>query len=138
MNKKRNKRLVSICIVILVIILGGVITMNLFNQEEVNKEHREQEAVAEYCVNHITLVDKRPIREIEFVEVQKDKKTGFLWFSTIINGKYRISFSQNESSKEIDANGYYDYELSFNDKSNNSTLNNIKITYVKETKNDKR
>ncbi|HEL1276088.1 TPA: hypothetical protein TVR16_001573 [Streptococcus equi subsp. zooepidemicus] len=83
MNKKRNKRLVSICIVILVIILGGVITMNLFSKEEVNKKHREQEAVAEYCVNHITLVDKRPIREIEFVEVQKDKKQVFYGFQRL-------------------------------------------------------
>ncbi|QTC12966.1 Uncharacterised protein [Streptococcus equi subsp. zooepidemicus] len=57
--------------------------MNLFSKEEVNKEHREQEAVAEYCVNHITLVDKRPIREIEFVEVQKDKKQVFYGFQRL-------------------------------------------------------
>ena|SRR3712207_5979705 len=132
MNKKRNKRLVSICIVILVIILGGVITMNLFNQEEVNKEHREQERMVKYIVSHYD-----GIKKVEFCSFNKNRKTGAIESDAKINDKIFVYFTVWENDNDITMSEFSSRnngnQLHKNiKKGTDIDISGIKVTYWKE------
>ncbi|HEK9152080.1 TPA: hypothetical protein SUC35_001952, partial [Streptococcus equi subsp. equi] len=51
MKKQQSKRRKLIGIVALITILGGILTMNWFNDEKLNRERREQERAAIYLSN---------------------------------------------------------------------------------------
>ncbi|HEL0852350.1 TPA: hypothetical protein TU282_002070, partial [Streptococcus equi subsp. equi] len=51
MKKQQSKRRKLIGIVALITILGGILTMNWFNDEKLNRERREQERAAIYFSN---------------------------------------------------------------------------------------
>ncbi|GMX69433.1 TPA: hypothetical protein TU642_001954 [Streptococcus equi subsp. equi] len=86
MKKQQSKRRKLIGIVALITILGGILTMNWFNDEKLNRERREQERAAIYFSNTYENIHK-----IKIIGIDKNLKTGSMNKATIVNSKYYIS-----------------------------------------------
>ncbi|CAW95017.1 hypothetical protein [Streptococcus equi] len=86
MKKQQSKRRKLIGIVALITILGGILTMNWFNDEKLNRERREQERAAIYLSNTYENIHK-----IKIIGIDKNLKTGSMNIATIVNSKYYIS-----------------------------------------------
>ncbi|WP_165627345.1 hypothetical protein, partial [Streptococcus equi] len=87
---KNYWKLVSIAA--LIIILGGILTMNWFNGEELKKKkyRQEQDRVVKYIGEHIELGNGKPITKIEFIEFQQNLSTGTWTITATVNNKYNI------------------------------------------------
>ncbi|HEL1433672.1 TPA: hypothetical protein TVW96_001917, partial [Streptococcus equi subsp. equi] len=104
---KNYWKLVSIAA--LIIILGGILTMNWLNGEELKKKkyRQEQDRVVKYIGEHIELCNGQPITKIEFIEFQLETATTGTWsITTIVNEKYLIHFSEDRLGEEIRTSYY--------------------------------
>ncbi|HEL0612890.1 TPA: hypothetical protein TUU92_001892, partial [Streptococcus equi subsp. zooepidemicus] len=109
MKKQQSKRRKLIGIVALIIILGGILTMNWLNDERIKKEkyRQEQDRVGKYIGEHIELGNGKPITKIEFIEFQLETATTGTWSITaIVNEKYLIHFSEDRLGEEIRTSYY--------------------------------
>nr|WP_205009598.1 hypothetical protein [Streptococcus loxodontisalivarius] len=103
-------------------------------KEENTKYKLEQDRIANYLIEHIELVDGESIKEIEFVEFQKNNMTGTWRITATINEKYDISFSEDSLGGEIETANYSpkEFEESYEKLSNDYSIKDIEIEYFKE------
>ncbi|HEL1158567.1 TPA: hypothetical protein TVK18_001947, partial [Streptococcus equi subsp. zooepidemicus] len=104
MKKQLNKRRKLIGIVTLITILGGILTMNWLNGEELKKKkyRQEQDRVVKYIGEHIELGNGQPITKIEFIEFQQNLSTGTWTITATVNDKYSIVFGEDYLGGEIE------------------------------------
>ncbi|MCD3429556.1 hypothetical protein KUF87_06205 [Streptococcus equi subsp. zooepidemicus] len=132
MKKQQNKRRKLIGIVALIAILGGVITMNWLNDERLKKEkyRQEQDRVINYLVEHYELANGDDIKTIEVTEFQQIKIVDFWSITTKVNGKYKISFTEDQLGEEITASNYSPKEFKVQeDTDNKQNLSDIELIY---------
>ncbi|HEL0008605.1 TPA: hypothetical protein TUM56_001953 [Streptococcus equi subsp. zooepidemicus] len=136
MKKQLNKRQKLIGIVTLITILGGILTMNWLNGEELKKKkyRQEQDRVVKYIGEHIELGNGQPITKIEFIEFQQNLSTGTWTITATVNDKYSIVFGEDYLGGEIET-AYYTYkEFKYSDeKINNSNKDKVELIYYKES-----
>ncbi|HEK9990866.1 TPA: hypothetical protein TVS21_000107 [Streptococcus equi subsp. zooepidemicus] len=136
MKKQQSKRRKLIGIVTLITILGGILTMNWLNGEELKKKEyrQEQDRVVKYIGEHIELGNGKPITKIEFIEFQQNLSTGTWTITATVNNKYNIVFGEDYLGGEIET-AYYTYkEFKYSDeKLNNSNKDKVEIIYYKES-----
>ncbi|MDI5916679.1 hypothetical protein [Streptococcus equi] len=136
MKKQQNKRRKLIGIVTLITILGGILTMNWLNGEELKKKkyRQEQDRVVKYIGEHIELGNGQPITKIEFIEFQQNLSTGTWTITATVNDKYSIVFGEDYLGGEIET-AYYTYkEFKYSDeKINNSNKDKVELIYYKES-----
>ncbi|HEK9982922.1 TPA: hypothetical protein TUW76_001849 [Streptococcus equi subsp. zooepidemicus] len=136
MKKQLNKRRKLIGIVTLITILGGILTMNWLNGEELKKKkyRQEQDRVVKYIGEHIELGNGQPITKIEFIEFQQNLSTGTWTITATVNDKYSIVFGEDYLGGEIET-AYYTYkEFKYSDeKINNSNKDKVELIYYKES-----
>ncbi|HEL1196718.1 TPA: hypothetical protein TVL25_001946 [Streptococcus equi subsp. zooepidemicus] len=127
-----NKRRKLIGIVALIAILGGVITMNWLNDERLKKEkyRQEQDRVINYLVEHYELANGDDIKTIEVTEFQQIKIVDFWSITTKVNGKYKISFTEDQLGEEIMTSNYSPKEFKVQeDTDNKQNLSDIELIY---------
>ncbi|AIA68728.1 membrane protein [Streptococcus equi subsp. zooepidemicus Sz35] len=132
MKKQQNKRRKLIGIVALIAILGGVITMNWLNDERLKKEkyRQEQDRVINYLVEHYELANGDDIKTIEVTEFQQIKIVDFWSITTKVNGKYKISFTEDQLGEEITTSNYSPKEFKVQeDTDNKQNLSDIELIY---------
>ncbi|HEL0025282.1 TPA: hypothetical protein TUY17_000089 [Streptococcus equi subsp. zooepidemicus] len=132
MKKQQNKRRKLIGIVALIAILGGVITMNWLNDEKLKKEkyRQEQDRVINYLVEHYELANGDDIKTIEVTEFQQIKIVDFWSITTKVNGKYKISFTEDQLGEEITTSNYSPKEFKVQeDTDNKQNLSDIELIY---------
>ncbi|HEL0675386.1 TPA: hypothetical protein TUW65_001923 [Streptococcus equi subsp. zooepidemicus] len=136
MKKQLNKRRKLIGIVTLITILGGILTMNWLNGEQLKKKkyRQEQDRVVKYIGEHIELGNGQPITKIEFIEFQQNLSTGTWTITATVNDKYSIVFGEDYLGGEIET-AYYTYkEFKYSDeKINNSNKDKVELIYYKES-----
>lgn len=132
MKKQQSKRRKLIGIVALIAILGGVITMNWLNDERLKKEkyRQEQDRVINYLVEHYELANGDDIKTIEVTEFQQIKIVDFWSITTKVNGKYKISFTEDQLGEEITTSNYSPKEFKVQeDTDNKQNLSAIELIY---------
>ncbi|MCD3376086.1 hypothetical protein [Streptococcus equi] len=132
MNKQQSKQRKLIGIVALIAILGGVITMNWLNDERLKKEkyRQEQDRVINYLVEHYELANGDDIKTIEVTEFQQIKIVDFWSITTKVNGKYKISFTEDQLGEEITTSNYSPKEFKVQeDTDNKQNLSDIELIY---------
>ncbi|NGL84486.1 hypothetical protein [Streptococcus equi] len=132
MKKQLNKRRKLIGIVALVAILGGVLTMNWLNDERLKKKkyRQEQDRVINYLVEHYELANGDDIKTIEVTEFQQIKIVDFWSITTKVNGKYKISFTEDQLGEEITTSNYSPKEFKVQeDTDNKQNLSDIELIY---------
>ncbi|ACG62968.1 TPA: hypothetical protein TUW76_000960 [Streptococcus equi subsp. zooepidemicus] len=132
---KNYWKLVSIAA--LIIILGGILTMNWLNDERLKKEkyRQEQDRVINYLVEHYELANGDDIKTIEVTEFQQIKIVGYWRITTKVNNKYKISFKENKIGGEIRSSNYSPQEFKRREKVNHSqNCINTKTMYYREEK----
>ncbi|HEK9992494.1 TPA: hypothetical protein TT567_001568 [Streptococcus equi subsp. zooepidemicus] len=132
MKKQQSKRRKLIGIVALIAILGGVITMNWLNDERLKKEkyRQEQDRVINYLVEHYELANGDDIKTIEVTEFQQIKIVDFWSITTKVNGKYKISFTEDQLGEEITTSNYSPKEFKVQeDTDNKQNLSDIELIY---------
>ncbi|HEL0793448.1 hypothetical protein KUG02_09240 [Streptococcus equi subsp. zooepidemicus] len=132
MKKQQNKRRKLIGIVALIAILGGVIKMNWLNDERLKKEkyRQEQDRVINYLVEHYELANGDDIKTIEVTEFQQIKIVDFWSITTKVNGKYKISFTEDQLGEEITTSNYSPKEFKVQeDTDNKQNLSDIELIY---------
>src|SRR3712207_29737 len=135
MNKRQNKRRKLIGIVALITILGGILTMNWLNDEELKKKkyRQEQDRVVKYIGEHIELGNGQPITKIEFIEFQLETATTGTWSITaIVNEKYLIHFSEDRLGEEIRTSYYSPKEFKQYSEKMRNNMTNVETIYYEE------
>ncbi|MDI5916674.1 hypothetical protein [Streptococcus equi] len=135
MKKQQNKRRKLIGIVSLITILGGILTMNWLNGEELKKEkyRQEQDRVVKYIGEHIELGNGQPITKIEFIEFQLETATTGTWSITaIVNEKYLIHFSEDRLGEEIRTSYYSPKEFKQYSEKMRNNMTNVETIYYEE------
>ncbi|HEL0641293.1 TPA: hypothetical protein TUV15_001880 [Streptococcus equi subsp. zooepidemicus] len=134
MKKQQNKRRKLIGIVTLITILGGVITMNWLNDEELKKKkyRQEQDRVMKYIGEHIELCNGQHIIKIECIEFQQNLSTGTWIITATVNDKYDISFAEDYLGGELITAVYNYNEFKFKQSGEQLTthdMDKIKVVY---------
>ena len=137
MNKRKKWGVIALVICI----IGGIVMFSLNHQKEKTLEEKmriEQERVALFVVNRVKLKTQNPIETIEFIEFRKNETTGTWRITLVINGVATISLSEDAFGDVIRTSGYYleDMSVDETDVPYTKTIDNIKIRYLGETKND--
>ncbi|HEL7960348.1 TPA: hypothetical protein TU822_002018 [Streptococcus equi subsp. equi] len=130
---KNYWKLVSIAA--LIIILGGILTMNWLNGEELKKKkyRQEQDRVVKYIGEHIELCNGQPITKIEFIEFQLETATTGTWsITTIVNEKYLIHFSEDRLGEEIRTSYYSPKEFKQYSEKMRNNMTNVETIYYEE------
>ncbi|HEL1314491.1 TPA: hypothetical protein TVS07_001825 [Streptococcus equi subsp. zooepidemicus] len=136
MKKQQSKRRKLIGIVILITILGGILTMNWLNGEELKKKkyRQEQDRVVKYIGEHIELGNGKPITKIEFIEFQQNLSTGTWTITATVNDKYDISFAEDYLRGELITAVYNYNEFKFKQSGEQLTthgIDKVKVVYYK-------
>ncbi|HEL0165569.1 TPA: hypothetical protein TUO09_001995 [Streptococcus equi subsp. zooepidemicus] len=136
MKKQQNKRRKLIGIVTLITILGGVITMNWLNDEELKKKkyRQEQDRVMKYIGEHIELCNGQHIIKIECIEFQQNLSTGTWIITATVNDKYDISFAEDYLRGELITAVYNYNEFKFKQSGEQLTthgIDKVKVVYYK-------
>ncbi|HEK9982928.1 TPA: hypothetical protein TT580_001703 [Streptococcus equi subsp. zooepidemicus] len=134
MKKQQNKRRKLIGIVTLITILGGVITMNWLNDEELKKKkyRQEQDRVMKYIGEHIELCNGQHIIKIECIEFQQNLSTGTWIITATVNDKYDISFAEDYLGGELITAVYNYNEFKFKQSGEQLTthgIDKVKVVY---------
>ncbi|WP_159334748.1 hypothetical protein [Streptococcus equi] len=134
MKKQQNKRRKLIGIVTLITILGGVITMNWLNDEELKKKkyRQEQDRVMKYIGEHIELCNGQHIIKIECIEFQQNLSTGTWIITATVNDKYDISFAEDYLRGELITAVYNYNEFKFKQSGEQLTthdMDKVKVVY---------
>ncbi|HEK9319340.1 TPA: hypothetical protein SU450_001445 [Streptococcus equi subsp. equi] len=119
----------------LIIILGGILTMNWLNGEELKKKkyRQEQDRVVKYIGEHIELCNGQPITKIEFIEFQLETATTGTWsITTIVNEKYLIHFSEDRLGEEIRTSYYSPKEFKQYSEKMRNNMTNVETIYYEE------
>ncbi|HEL0300327.1 TPA: hypothetical protein TUH97_000976 [Streptococcus equi subsp. zooepidemicus] len=135
MKKQQSKRRKLIGIVTLITILGGMLTMNWLNDEELKKKkyRQEQDRVVKYIGEHIELCNGQPITKIEFIEFQLETATTGTWSITaIVNEKYLIHFSEDRLGEEIRTSYYSPKEFKQYSEKMRNNMTNVETIYYEE------
>ena len=137
MNKRKKWGIIALVICI----IGGVIMFSLNHQKEKTLEEKmriEQDRMALFVVNRAKLKTQNPIETIEFIKFRKNETTGTWRITLVINGEATISLSEDAFGDVIRTSGYYleDMSVDETDVPYTKTIDNIKIRYLGETKND--
>ncbi|KED04573.1 membrane protein [Streptococcus equi subsp. zooepidemicus] len=135
MKKQQSKRRKLIGIVTLITILGGMLTMNWLNGEELKKKkyRQEQDRVVKYIGEHIELCNGQPITKIEFIEFQLETATTGTWSITaIVNEKYLIHFSEDRLGEEIRTSYYSPKEFKQYSEKMRNNMTNVETIYYEE------
>ncbi|WKF66192.1 hypothetical protein [Streptococcus equi] len=135
MKKQLNKRRKLIGVVTLLTILGGILTMNWLNGEELKKKkyRQEQDRVVKYIGEHIELGNGQPITKIEFIEFQLETATTGTWSITaIVNEKYLIHFSEDRLGEEIRTSYYSPKEFKQYSEKMRNNMTNVETIYYEE------
>ena len=128
-------------IALVICIIGGIVMFSLNHQKEKTLEEEmriEQDRVALFVVNRVKLKTQNPIETIEFIEFRKNETTGIWRITLVINGVATISLSEDAFGDVIRTSGYYleDMSVDETDVPYTKTIDNIKISYLGETKDD--
>ena len=137
MNKRKKWGIIALVICV----IGGIIMFSLNHQQEKTLEEKmriEQERVALFVVNRVKLKTQNPIETIEFIEFRKNETTGIWRITLVINGAATISLSEDAFGDVIRTSAYYleDMSVDETDVPYTKTIDNIKISYLGETKDD--
>ena len=132
MNKHKKWGIIAL----IICIIGGIIMFSLNHQKE--KMRIEQDRIALFVVNRVKLKTQNPIETIEFIEFRKNETTGTWRITLVINGAATISLSEDAFGDVIRTSGYYleDMSVDETDAPYTKTIDNIKISYLGETKDD--
>ena len=135
MNKRKKWSIVALVICI----IGGIVMFSLNHQKEKTVEEKmriEQDRIALFVVNRVKLKTQNPIETIEFIEFRKNETTGTWRITLVINGVATIS--EDAFGDVIRTSGYYIEDMSVDetDAPYTKTIDNIKISYLGETKDD--
>ncbi|RSI93481.1 hypothetical protein [Streptococcus mitis] len=136
-----KKRIKMSIITLVICIIGGIVMFSLNQQKEKTLEEKmriEQDRVALFVVNRVKLKTQNPIETIEFIEFRKNEITGTWRITLVINGVATISLSEDAFGDVIRTSGYYleDMSVDETDVPYTKTIDNIKISYLGETKDD--
>ena len=128
-------------IALVICIIGGIVMFSLNHQKEKTLEEKmriEQDRMALFVVNRVKLKTQNPIETIEFIEFRKNEITGTWRITLVINGVATISLSEDAFGDVIRTSGYYleDMSVDETDVPYTKTIDNIKISYLGETKDD--
>mgnify|MGYP001009596232 FL=1 len=128
-------------IALVICIIGGIVMFSLNHQKEKTLEEKmriEQDRIALFVVNRVKLKTQNPIETIEFIEFRKNEITGTWRITLVINGVATISLSEDAFGDVIRTSGYYleDMSVDETDVPYTKTIDNIKISYLGETKDD--
>ena len=128
-------------IALVICIIGGIIKFSLNQQKEKTMEEKmriEQNRVALFVVNRVKLKTQNQIETIKFIEFRKNETTGTWRITLVINGVTTISLSEDAFGDVIRTSGYYleDMSVDETDVPYTKTIDNIKISYLGETKDD--
>ena len=137
MNKRKKWSIVALVICI----IGGIVMFSLNHQKEKTVEEKmriEQDRIALFVVNRVKLKTQNPIETIEFIEFRKNETIGTWRITLVINGVATISLSEDAFGDVIRTSGYYIEDMSVDetDVPYTKTIDNIKISYPGETKDD--
>ena len=137
MNKRKKWGIVALVICI----IGGIVMFSLNHQKEKTLEEKmriEQDRIALFVVNRVKLKTQNPIETIEFIEFRKNEITGTWRITLVINEVATISLSEDAFGDVIRTSGYYleDMSVDETDVPYTKTIDNIKISYLGETKDD--
>ena len=137
MNKRKKWGVIALVICI----IGGIVMFSLNHQKEKTLEEKmriEQERVALFVVNRVKLKTQNPIETIEFIEFRKNEITGTWRITLVINDVATISLSEDAFGDVIRTSGYYleDMSVDETDVPYTKTIDNIKISYLGEAKDD--
>lgn len=106
--------------------------MNWLNDERLKKEkyRQEQDRVINYLVEHYELANGDDIKTIEVTEFQQIKIVDFWSITTKVNGKYKISFTEDQLGEEIMTSNYSPKEFKVQeDTDNKQNLSDIELIY---------
>ena len=136
-----KKRIKMSIITLVICIIGGIVMFSLNHQKEKTLEEKmriEQDRVALFVVNRVKLKTQNPIETIEFIEFRKNETIGTWRITLVINGMATISLSEDAFGDVIRTSGYYleDMSVDETDVPYTKTIDNIKISYLGETKDD--
>jgi len=136
-----KKRIKMSIITLVICIIGGIVMFSLNQQKEKTLEEKmriEQDRVALFVVNRVKLKTQNPIETIEFIEFRKNETIGTWRITLVINGMATISLSEDAFGDVIRTSGYYleDMSVDETDVPYTKTIDNIKISYLGETKDD--
>ena len=136
-----KKRIKMSIITLVICIIGGIVMFSLNQQKEKTLEEKmriEQDRVALFVVNRVKLKTQNPIETIEFIEFRKNETIGTWRITLVINGVATISLSEDAFGDVIRTSGYYleDMSVDETDVPYTKTIDNIKISYLGETKDD--
>ena len=128
-------------IALVICIIGGIVMFSLNQQKEKTLEEKmriEQDRMALFVVNRVKLKTQNPIETIEFIEFRKNETIGTWRITLVINGMATISLSEDAFGDVIRTSGYYleDMSVDETDVPYTKTIDNIKISYLGETKDD--
>ena len=128
-------------IALVICIIGGIVMFSLNHQKEKTLEEKmriEQDRMALFVVNRVKLKTQNPIETIEFIEFRKNETIGTWRITLVINGMATISLSEDAFGDVIRTSGYYleDMSVDETDVPYTKTIDNIKISYLGETKDD--
>ncbi|HEK9098400.1 TPA: hypothetical protein SUB15_001494 [Streptococcus equi subsp. zooepidemicus] len=134
MKKQQSKRRKLIGIVTLITILGGILTMNWLNGEELKKKkyRQEQDRVVKYIGEHIELGNGQHIIKIECIEFQQNLSTGTWTITATVNDKYDISFAEDYLRGELITAVYNYNEFKFKQSGEQLTthgIDKVKVVY---------
>ena len=134
MNKRKKWGIIALVICI----IGGIVMFSLNHQKEKTLEEKmriEQDRMALFVVNRVKLKTQNSIETIEF---RKNETTGTWRITLVINGAATISLSEDAFGDVIRTSGYYleDMSVDETDAPYTKTIDNIKISYLGETKDD--
>ena len=136
-----KKRIKMSIITLVICIIGGIVMFSLNQQKEKTLEEKmriEQDRMALFVVNRVKLKTQNPIETIEFIEFRKNETIGTWRITLVINGMATISLSEDAFGDVIRTSGYYleDMSVDETDVPYTKTIDNIKISYLGETKDD--
>ena len=137
MNKRKKWGIIALVICI----IGGIVMFSLNHQKEKTLEEKmriEQDRIALFVVNRVKLKTQNPIETIEFIEFRKNEITGTWRITLVINDVATISLSEDAFGDVIRTSGYYleDMSVDETDVPYTKTIDNIKISYLGEAKDD--
>ena len=137
MNKHKKWGIIAL----IICIIGGIIMFSLNHQKEKTLEEKmriEQDRIALFVVNSVKLKTQNTIETIEFIEFRKNETTGTWRITLVINGAATISLSEDAIGDVIRTSGYYleDKSVDETDAPYTKTIDNIKISYLGESKDD--
>ena len=136
-----NKRKKGGIIALVICVIGGIVMFSLNHRQEKTLEEKmriEQDRIALFVVNRVKLKTQNPIETIEFIEFRKNEITGTWRITLVINDVATISLSEDAFGDVIRTSGYYleDMSVDETDVPYTKTIDNIKISYLGEAKDD--